>query len=43
MVRGPGQKALKLESLPADAGANGVKPFARTQYWAAFILVGDPN
>jgi len=41
VVRGPGQPALRLE--PPAAGGGGVRPFAHPRYWAAFILIGDPN
>jgi tetratricopeptide (TPR) repeat protein len=43
VVRGPGQKALQLEPPKVENGQKGVKPFAHPRYWAAFILVGEPN
>jgi CHAT domain-containing protein len=42
VVRGPGQPALRLEP-PAAAGGGAARPFAHPRYWAAFIIVGDPN
>lgn len=42
VARGPNQPALRLEP-PAAAGGGATKPFAHPRYWAAFILVGDPN
>jgi CHAT domain-containing protein len=45
VARGKGQEALKVvppvvgpQSNPKDA-----KPFAHPRYWAAFVLIGDPN
>ncbi len=45
VVRGKGQPALKLLAPAAPAGSlpDGFKPFAHPRYWAAFILIGDPN
>jgi CHAT domain-containing protein/tetratricopeptide (TPR) repeat protein len=45
VARGKDQPALKIttpEKPKAERGA-GVKPFAHPRYWAAFILIGDPN
>jgi tetratricopeptide (TPR) repeat protein len=44
-TRGKGEK-LKLPmpvTDPKQPGAKEVKPFADPRYWAAFILIGDPN
>jgi hypothetical protein len=43
VVRGPNQPAVRLEPRAAAGGGNVVRPFAHPQYWAAFILIGDPN
>ncbi len=47
ITRGDRGKGAKLELVvPKDAKAdtpNTDKPFAHPRYWAAFILVGDPN
>jgi len=43
VVRGPGQKALKLEPPGVEPGSKGAGPFAHPRYWAAFVLVGDPH
>jgi tetratricopeptide (TPR) repeat protein len=37
------EKALKLKAPAAEPGQKGAKPFAHPRYWAAFILIGDPN
>src|SRR5262249_35344235 len=44
-ARGKGQEALKLAPPAADPKADPrqVKPFAHPRYWAAFVLIGDPN
>ena len=42
--RGAGEPALKLIVPAAPAPeAKGDKPFAHPRYWAAFILIGDPD
>jgi hypothetical protein len=41
--RAPGEKALPLERLKPEDSPRGVKPFAHPKFWAAFVLVGDPN
>jgi len=45
VVRGKGHKdAPLLASVPkADPTAPDDKPYAHPYYWAAFILVGDPD
>jgi tetratricopeptide (TPR) repeat protein len=45
VARGEVQEALKVEPPVADPKADPkeVKPFAHPRYWAAFILIGDPN
>jgi CHAT domain-containing protein len=45
VARGKDQPALKVASLAADPKVNPkeVKPFAHPKYWAAFVLLGDPN
>lgn len=45
VARGPEQEALKVTTPALDPKANAreVKPFAHPRYWAAFILIGDPN
>ena len=46
VVRGKGQKALPIVAVPKTddpATAKTFKPFDHTKYWAAFILIGDPN
>jgi CHAT domain-containing protein len=45
VARGKGQEALKVVSPAADPQADPkqVRPFAHPKYWAAFILIGDPN
>jgi CHAT domain-containing protein len=41
-VRGKGD-LLKLAVPAVDPRAKDAKPFAHPKYWAAFILIGDPN
>jgi len=43
--RGKKEKALELAAPVIDPRADpqAVKPFAHPKYWAAFILIGDPN
>ena len=45
VARGTEQEALKVVPPVAEPKANPkeVKPFAHPRYWAAFILIGDPN
>jgi tetratricopeptide (TPR) repeat protein len=46
VVRGKGQKALPVLAVakPSDpVAAKTAKPFDHPKYWAAFILIGDPN
>ena len=46
VVRGKGQKALPVVAVPKPddpVGAKTFKPFDHPKYWAAFILIGDPN
>src|SRR5262249_36995265 len=44
-ARGKEQPALKVAPPAADPRADRkeVKPFAHPRYWAAFVLIGDPN
>ena len=43
--RAKDQPALKVEAPNVDpqTAPNQVKPFDHPRYWAAFILIGDPN
>jgi CHAT domain-containing protein len=45
VARGKGQEALKVAPPAADPKADPkeVKPFAHPRYWAAFVLIGDPD
>ena len=46
VVRGKGQKALPKAAVPQPddpAAAKTFKPFGHPKYWAAFILIGDPD
>jgi CHAT domain-containing protein len=46
VLRGKGQKALPVVELPKAANpaeATNFKPFSHPKYWAAFILIGDPD
>jgi len=48
VVRGTRSKDEDLKLVvpgvdPKQAGTKNVKPFADPRYWAAFILIGDPN
>jgi CHAT domain-containing protein/tetratricopeptide (TPR) repeat protein len=44
VARGKDQPALKIVTPEKPKGeAGGAKPFAHPRYWAAFILIGDPN
>jgi hypothetical protein len=45
VARGKGQEALKVAPPAADPKADPkqAKPFAHPKYWAAFVLIGDPN
>ena len=46
VVRGKGQKALPVIKVPNSddpAAAKTLKPFDHPKYWAAFILIGDPD
>ena len=40
--REKGEKALELV-VPKIQPGKGSTPFAHPKYWAAFILIGDPN
>lgn len=45
-VRGKGRKALPLVNVPKSPDSNSpasIKPYNHPKYWAAFILIGDPN
>jgi CHAT domain-containing protein len=41
VVRGKGRPALPAVELPAVAKEE--RPFAHPYYWAAFVLIGDPD
>jgi CHAT domain-containing protein len=42
--RGKNEPALKVLPLPVDGGrSREAKPFEHPRYWAAFILIGDPD
>jgi tetratricopeptide (TPR) repeat protein len=42
--RGKGETALRVKSQPAEGvKPKEAKPFAQPRYWAAFILIGDPD
>ena len=42
--RGAGRKTLPLLSpLPTSDDDQQAKPFAHPHYWAAFVLIGDPE
>jgi CHAT domain-containing protein len=44
VTRGKGQKALPIQALPKSANTTEKsKPYFHPKYWAAFILIGDPN
>jgi CHAT domain-containing protein len=45
VARGKNQKALRVSNPEIDPKADPkqVKPFEHPRYWAAFILIGDPN
>jgi CHAT domain-containing protein len=45
VARGKDQPALNIKTpeRPASEPKDGFKPFAHPKYWAAFILIGDPN
>ncbi|MBC7853829.1 MAG: tetratricopeptide repeat protein [Pirellulaceae bacterium] len=46
VVRGKRQKALPVVAIPKPddpAAAKDFKPFDHPKYWAAFILIGDPD
>ncbi len=45
VARGKGQQALNVVPPAAEAQADpkAVKPFAHPKYWAAFVLIGDPD
>ncbi len=45
VARGKDQPALKVTPPAAEPKANPkeAKPFAHPRYWAAFVLIGDPN
>jgi tetratricopeptide (TPR) repeat protein len=45
VARGKDQPALKVMVPPVEAPADPkeAKPFAHPKYWAAFILIGDPD
>jgi CHAT domain-containing protein len=45
VARGKGQEALKVVPPAADPQANPkeVRPFAHPRYWAAFVLIGEPD
>src|SRR5262249_17381869 len=44
IVRGerPAREEMKAVPMPKDAGKD-YKPYAHPRYWAAFILIGDPD
>jgi len=44
VVRGerPARLEMKAVPKPKDAAKN-YRPYAHPRYWAAFILIGDPN
>jgi CHAT domain-containing protein len=44
VVRGerPAREVMKTVPIPKDAGKDN-KPYAHPRYWAAFILIGDPE
>jgi hypothetical protein len=44
VVRGerPAREEMKTVPMPKDAGKD-YKPYAHPRYWAAFILIGDPE
>lgn len=44
VARGKGQPALPVIEVPKSAAAaDDAKPFSHPKYWAAFVLIGDPN
>jgi CHAT domain-containing protein len=45
VARGKGREALKVAPPAADPKADPreAKPFAHPKYWAAVVLIGDPN
>ena len=46
VVRGKGQKALPIIAVPKSDdpdAAKTLRPFDHPKYWAAFILIGDPD
>lgn len=44
IVRGerPAKEVIKTVPIPKDAGKD-YKPYSHPRYWAAFILIGDPD
>src|SRR5262249_54169541 len=45
VARGKGQGPLKVVPPAADpkAGPKQARPFAHPRYWAAFVLIGEPD
>jgi CHAT domain-containing protein len=44
VVRGPRREKVELPPLPkAPAASQDFKPYAHPRFWAAFILIGDPE
>ncbi len=45
VFRGAGEEALKLIAPSGDAPAEGAgdHPYSHPRYWAAFVLIGDPD
>lgn len=43
VVRGKGEPALALAVPRNDSATPDDRPFAHPRYWAAFIVIGDPN
>jgi CHAT domain-containing protein len=44
VARGAGRKTLPLLPPPKDETAAGEqRPYTHPHYWAAFILIGDPD
>jgi CHAT domain-containing protein len=45
IARGKGEKARQPDELDAlvPAGGHNERPYAPPHFWAAFVLVGDPD